>query len=179
MVSYLASLPAPQQYQATAKVQHDFISDGSALFAKVGCAACHTPQLGDVKGLFSDLLVHDLGPALGDSGEYGSFAPDSTEDEELNEPIPPLAFNRSAQPQQKLDESKLVGAKRLEWRTPPLWGVRESSPYLHDGRAATLEQAIAFHGGEANKITRNYFALSAEERLKVKAFLHSLIGPEG
>ena len=40
-------------------------------------------------------------------------------------------------------------ASRFEWRTPALWGFRDSAPYLHDGRAKTLDQAIAFHGGEA------------------------------
>ena len=34
-----------------------------------------------------------------------------------------------------------------EWRTPPLWGVADSAPYMHDGRAANLEQAIVMHGG--------------------------------
>ena len=33
-------------------------------------------------------------------------------------------------------------ARSSEWRTPPLWGVADSAPYLHDGRAATLEAAI-------------------------------------
>ena len=36
-----------------------------------------------------------------------------------------------------------------EWRTPPLWGVADSPPYLHDGRAYTLEDAIRLHDGEA------------------------------
>ncbi len=40
------------------------------------------------------------------------------------------------------------GATRQEWRTPPLWGFRDSGPYLHDGRAQTLEEAVAMHGGQ-------------------------------
>jgi cytochrome c peroxidase len=36
-----------------------------------------------------------------------------------------------------------------EWRTPPLWGFRDSGPYLHDGRAKNLEEAVAFHDGQA------------------------------
>ena len=36
-----------------------------------------------------------------------------------------------------------------EWRTPPLWGVRDSAPYMHDGRAETLLEAISMHDGEA------------------------------
>src|SRR5262249_41822068 len=55
-------------------------------------------------------------------------------------------------------------ASRLEWRTPPLWGFRDSAPYLHDGRARTLDQAVSFHGGEATAIAQRYFALVAKER---------------
>jgi CxxC motif-containing protein (DUF1111 family) len=34
-----------------------------------------------------------------------------------------------------------------EWRTAPLWGVADSGPYLHDGRANSLAEAIELHGG--------------------------------
>ena len=35
------------------------------------------------------------------------------------------------------------GASQREWRTPPLWGFRDSGPYLHDGRAQNLDEAVA------------------------------------
>ena len=69
-------------------------------------------------------------------------------------------------------------ASRLEWRTAPLWGFRDSGPYLHDGRADTIDQAVAFHGGEAAKIARRYFGLSPRERQQVEVFLKSLTAPE-
>ena len=68
-------------------------------------------------------------------------------------------------------------ATRQEWRTPPLWGFRDSGPYLHDGRAATLDQAVALHGGEGTSSARRYFMLSPEERLQLQAFLKSLVAP--
>ena len=46
------------------------------------------------------------------------------------------------------DSDSLGAAKRGEWRTPPLWGFRDSAPYLHDGRAQDLAQAVALHGGQ-------------------------------
>ncbi|MFZ9888522.1 MAG: di-heme oxidoredictase family protein, partial [Myxococcota bacterium] len=36
-----------------------------------------------------------------------------------------------------------------EFRTQPLWGLSAVGPYLHDGRAHTIDEAIDFHGGEA------------------------------
>ena len=37
-----------------------------------GCADCHTPRLGSVEGIYSDLLLHDMGLELSDSGAYYS-----------------------------------------------------------------------------------------------------------
>src|SRR5262249_53457235 len=64
-----------------------------------------------------------------------------------------------------------------EWRTPPLWGVASSGPYLHDGRAATLLEAIALHGGEAAGSLQRFRSLTAPERLVILAFLESLEAP--
>ena len=41
------------------------------------------------------------------------------------------------------------GPAPSEWRTPPLWGVADSAPYMHDGRAPTLADAVKLHGGQA------------------------------
>lgn len=46
----------------------DAVAQAGALrFAKLGCTGCHVPEIGVVVGAYSDLLLHDLGPAL-DSG---------------------------------------------------------------------------------------------------------------
>ena len=68
-------------------------------------------------------------------------------------------------------------APSQEWRTPPLWGFRDSGPYLHDGRAQTLEQAVAMHGGQGAASALKFFELSPKERLQVEAFLKSLVAP--
>ena len=61
-----------------------------------------------------------------------------------------------------------------DFRTAPLWGVRESAPYLHDGRAATLEEAILLHGGEADASRARFTRLPARARSMLSAFLRSL-----
>lgn len=67
-------------------------------------------------------------------------------------------------------------ATGAEFRTQPLWGVVAVGPYLHDGRADTLDEAIRLHGGEATKSRDAYAALSDDERAKVITFLESLGG---
>jgi mono/diheme cytochrome c family protein len=63
VAAYIASLPPPPSRLGP---QH---REGAALFASVGCASCHTPALpanGREVALYSDLLLHDMGPALDD-----------------------------------------------------------------------------------------------------------------
>ena len=43
---------------------------GYTVFQSIGCATCHTPKLGSVTGLYSDLLLHDMGEASSDAATY-------------------------------------------------------------------------------------------------------------
>lgn len=67
-----------------------------------------------------------------------------------------------------------------EWRTAPLWGlglaqtVLPGASYLHDGRARTPEEAILWHGGEAEAARGAFAAAGAGERAALLRFLGSL-----
>lgn len=115
---------------------------GRDLFDDVGCADCHAPRLSSPRGpipVYSDMLLHDMGPGLDDGLEFGEAA-------------------------------------TFEFRTQPLWGVAATGPYLHDGRAVTLEEAITWHGGEAVRSRDAYVALSPEGKEDLLEFLMSLGG---
>lgn len=62
------------------------------------------------------------------------------------------------------------------WRTPPLWGlgVTANGFLLHDGRAARIEEAILWHGGQAESARRGYARLSRADRAILLAYLHTL-----
>ena len=147
LVAYVASLPAGLPRGCRPTRGSRTVRSGAASFERIGCAACHKARLGNVDGLYSDLLLHDMGGRLGDTGSYSIFAPgspppDTSDETPLDEPPGEIA-------RAKAGAKRTGGAMRQEWRTPPLWGVRDSAPYMHDGRARTLEQAIALHDGEA------------------------------
>jgi CxxC motif-containing protein (DUF1111 family) len=61
-----------------------------------------------------------------------------------------------------------------EFRTPPLWGIGQTGPYMHDGLAPTLDAAIRRHAGEAEQVVSRYEALSDEDRQALIAFLEAL-----
>ena len=132
---------------------------GRERFAAMGCASCHVPDLGGVEGLYSDLLLHDMGPALSSAGgSYGRRR----------------QIASSSAPDEVTARSGDAPAGTQEWRTPPLWGVADSAPYLHNGAAPTLHAAIAGHGGEAAPSVAVWRSASPEARAELMAFLESL-----
>jgi CxxC motif-containing protein (DUF1111 family) len=150
LVSYVKHLPVAKADNPSTAERSRTIAEGGALFESIGCATCHLPKTGPVEGMYSDLLLHEMGPALASPGGFNGKG-------ELGE----LAIRETA--------------NSAFWRTAPLWGFRDSGPYLHDGRADNLEQAVAFHGGEAAAPARGFFELELQERVKIQAFLRSLI----
>ncbi len=64
-----------------------------------------------------------------------------------------------------------------EWRTPPLWGFRDSAPYLHDGRARNLGGAVRAHKGQASGSAARFVGLSLTRQAQIEKFLNSLTAP--
>ena len=61
------------------------------------------------------------------------------------------------------------------WMTQELWGVGSTAPYLHDGRATTLTEAILAHGGEAGDEKSAFTSLSSSKQADVIAMLENLV----
>ena len=120
---------------------------GPELFEKIGCAACHVPRLktGD-----SDVkaLAHR---------EVAAYT-----DLLLHDMGPALA------------DICLGLARPSEFRTEPLMGLRFSEKFLHDGRAASIEEAIRLHAGEAAASQGRFAALPPGDREALLAFLKQL-----
>ncbi len=68
-----------------------------------------------------------------------------------------------------------VGTGASVFMTTPLWGVGSTAPYLHDGRATTLTEAILEHGGEAARARGHFMTLSTEDKKALVAFLSNLV----
>lgn len=64
-----------------------------------------------------------------------------------------------------------------EFITARLWGIADTAPYLHDGRATTLFDAIELHGGEAQAARDAFLALPENERQNLLTFLGKLRTP--
>lgn len=128
---------------------------GEGLFAQANCSACHAPS-------FTTCAFHPL-------AELRSQNIQPYTDLLLHDMGGGLADN--------MGEAAATGS---EWRTPPLWsigltaGVSGGEAYLHDGRARTLEEAILWHGGEAEKSKESFRTMPATDRAALVRFLKSL-----
>ncbi len=149
VLAYIRMLAPPAPGQETAQRQR-----GADLFSSIGCVSCHVRQftagpspIPSIQGrdvvLYSDLLLHDMGDGLADNRPDGD-------------------------------------ANGREWRTAPLWGLRVMRDFLngdafllHDGRAASVEEAILLHGGEAQQTRDAFNTLTAEDRAALLDFVES------
>lgn len=125
---------------------------GRALFESTGCASCHVPSL----RTRADYPVAALAGA--DAEIYSDLL--------LHDMGSALA-----------DGVREGSATEREWRTAPLMGLRHLRNYLHDGRAATIEEAVRLHrgeGSEANASVDAFEALAPTERATLLDFLGRL-----
>ncbi|MCB9668664.1 MAG: thiol oxidoreductase [Alphaproteobacteria bacterium] len=127
---------------------------GKRLFGRIGCDGCHTPSYTTSSSDLPELEGQRIWP-------YTDLL--------LHDMGPELADGRP-----------LGEADGQEWKTPPLWGlglipeVNGHSRYLHDGRARSLEEAVLWHGGEAEASRERFTRLDADERAWLLEFLASL-----
>jgi CxxC motif-containing protein (DUF1111 family) len=119
---------------------------GERMFLAIGCAACHVPRL-----------------TTGASA-HPAFNRRSVE----------LFSDLLLHDVGTGDGIQQGAAESGEIRTPALWGLRLRRPFLHDGSAVTITEAIARHAGEAELARRSFERLTADERARLLAFLRSL-----
>lgn len=60
------------------------------------------------------------------------------------------------------------------FRTEPLMGLRHQERFMHDGKSASIEEAILRHFGEADRARRGFLDLDAREREALLSFLGEL-----
>ena len=122
------------------------VRNGERVFSAIGCSACHTPAL-------------TTGPSANPL---------------FNRVAVPLFSDLLLHDIATGDGIQQASGAPEEIRTPALWGLRLRRPLLHDGSAATIEDAISRHRGEAALAIQSYSTSTAEERAALLAFLRSL-----
>lgn len=173
LTAYLAALTLPIEESPEPPTFMMATTRGGELFAQIGCAACHVPELPLDSPVVSlgpaprSRPRVDLSPLLKSSGRADRQPTVRLySDLKLHDLGPELSESRGS-----------LGAPRQLWLTPPLWGLAVSAPYLHDGRAGSTDTAIKAHGGEAQAARTAYDALSQEDAGALRLFLQSLSRP--
>ena len=123
------------------------IAFGAKIFADVGCANCHTP-------------IMTTGPSSVAS---------------LNSQRVMLFSDLLLHNMGTLGDGIGQGAAGVkDMKTAPLWGLRASAPYLHDGRAPDIDSAIKGHDGEAAATKNRYLQLAPDQKQLLAEFLNSI-----
>ena len=131
------------------------ILEGEALFRQLECNACHVETF-----------------KTGVDPEFPELS------EQVIHPYTDLLLHDMGEG--LADDRPVFEANGREWRTPPLWGigliynVNRHTNLLHDGRARNFEEAILWHGGEAENAKQAFMELDKEKRRKLTTFLRSL-----
>jgi hypothetical protein len=179
VVGYLAQLDVPIMRPPRDPGLLDAFAAGRTTFDRIGCAGCHVPTLELDDPKFDARQPHDPDRAPfvidvskdGDepkiepkyAGRVTSYLVHLFSDLKRHDMGPALA---TPAPQGTIPASVFL--------TRPLWGLAETAPYLHDGRAPTIHDAIVLHGGEATAARDAYLALDERGRAGVRVFLASL-----
>ncbi len=151
MLFYQAHLAVPNRRN----YKDENVLKGKALFSSLNCIGCHAINQKTGTEAASDYLKNiTIKP-------YSDFL--------LHDMGDDLADNRPD-----------YLATGNEWRTQPLWGiglistVNGHTNLMHDGRAANIEEAILWHGGEAENIREDFKNLSVDDRENLISFVNSL-----
>jgi hypothetical protein len=153
--------------------QTSFIEDfakGREHFQNLGCATCHKPMMVlenpvlELQGVPPiDLSKEMRRPALVYDQHLGGY--------------PVWLFSdlkRHNMGRDNVARHEQRGVAKNMYLTPRLWGVADSAPYLHDGRAPSFDYAIGGHDGEGSEARKAYFELPLEEKGFLRVYLMSM-----
>lgn len=158
VVFYAETLAVP----ARRNVNDASVVAGAQLFDKVNCTSCHHPE---------------FTTAAGEQLLGGIAAPEAIKGQKIY-PFTDMLLHDLGEG--LADHRRDFRANGFEWKTRPLWGlgltktVNPGAGFLHDGRAATVEEAILWHGGEAEQSKSDFMALDKAERESLIDFVMSL-----
>jgi CxxC motif-containing protein (DUF1111 family) len=182
-----ATLPAPGRVLPNDPDGLEAVADGEVLFDSIGCAGCHVPELVLEDPVFSEPNPFNPAGNLQVAGVAQPVLVDLTSDgppphlgREADGSVIVRAFTDLKRHDMGtglgLDNEALVqaGVPLTHFITRKLWGMANEPPFMHHGRALTIDEAIRMHGGEADDERLAYEALNADEQGSIVEFLQTL-----
>ncbi len=168
------TLERPRKTQVTEEVQAGF-----KLFQSIGCAECHTPILETRRKELSYCFPEIPERPFENEFYRVDLSEDPTGFKETKDGGLSVILFADLKRHDMGDALAESFGSELDrfFTTARLWGVADTAPYLHDGRATTLTEAILLHGGEAQAARDNFAGLSDKDRILVLTMLRALRTP--
>ena len=193
LVAFQATLPAPDRMVPDNPAWRDASARGEKVFAAMGCAVCHKPDLPLNNLTFTDPAPYDTAGTL----RPGEVAKPISYDLGMLDWVKKLPRNDQGQilvplfgdlKRHHISDSEVsrLGNELLAQRfverdvfmTAELWGVGSTAPYGHRNDITTLDEVIRAHGGEARDARQKYIDASDADRSALIAFLKILVIPQ-
>ncbi len=180
MAVYMGLREIPVRVPAISAAAQARANSGEALFNQVGCQTCHTQFMTANSPIHVEAADSLANKGTGGPGITLNLAVDN------KDPKPAVNANGSMTIEVFSDFKRHdVGAALTDnqpfnqiaanqFITPPLWGIAVSAPYLHNGSARTLQDAILAHAGDAQAVRNSFAALTADQQSQVVEFLLTL-----
>jgi CxxC motif-containing protein (DUF1111 family) len=179
MVVYLSQLEAPVIRPPATDLLADRFARGAAVFSEAGCDACHRPALElvdpvlEVRPRLADGAAKAIRVDVSADGEHPKIEPRNAKRTAFNVHLFSDLKRHDMGPDLATPGAQ-GGIPPSVFLTRPLWGLAFTAPYLHDGRAPSIDDAIRLHGGEAAASRGRYLASAPADRAALRVFLLSL-----
>ena len=166
--------------------QDSYSGNGDQIFKDIGCASCHKPVMRTNTHILPYQHPELHKTPFAEQNRYyqvnlktikTGFETDPNNSDSLLIKLFSDLKRHDMGP--RLKES-LAGADdkgNRSFITARLWGVADTAPYLHDGRATTISEAIKWHGGEAEDEKVAFNKLDPSKKIALLEFLKTLHAP--
>ena len=178
LVIWQAAQPIPVQIIPDSPVVAQAVAKGTKTFEEIGCATCHIPRL-----IVDDPIFREpsrIDPTKSFSFDITRDGPEPNFERTVDGKAVVYAYTdlkRHYMGEGLRDPLDELGVNAAVFITAELWGVGNTGPWMFNGRAFTLDQAIRMHGGEAQTSRDEYAALPDRKQREIVEFLKSLVLP--
>ena len=166
--------------------QDSYNGNGDQIFSKIGCGTCHKPVMKTNKHVLpyqypelhkTPFAVQNKYYEVNLMTSSAGFEADPDNGDGMLIKLFSDLKRHDMGPRLKESLGGEDDKSNRSFITARLWGLADTAPYLHDGRATTITEAIVWHGGEAEDAKQRFVNLLPNDKKELLDYLRTLHAP--